>query len=536
VPGTEKLYLRESVQIEPLFNRWHAWILLVPPATAALNLLDRYLKIMQSYLNSPGLHAAAVKNPATRGGPFIDLSGEMAGEVRELICEIERKNEKLLRLARAIKQLSQMLLEKAGGQALEALYADVPEALRGYAELCYDLNHNPSLRLFEALLYRSGIYQEVESGQSFRVFESAGDARPFILGTPRLRSSEAIDLDLNFSSPGIDGLFRTRNHPMTYDAIRDSLGVEIEDERLFKNCFTTEAPRPRDPFEGDSFRIRYFGHACLLIESRKVSILIDPLIACASRDATPRYTYADLPDEIDFLLLTHSHHDHAVLESLLELRSRVRTVVVPRNYDGFVNDPSLQLALERLGFQDVIEIRDLQEIAVPDGVIVGIPFIGEHHDLLIQSRTGYLIRIGEHGICVIADSCNVEPRLYEHLLKSTGGADILFLGMECEGARPSWIYGPLFPKALPRDIDLSRLARGCNFEEARSLVSTFGFRQVYVYAMGQEPWVSHILDNQFTEESKPVTESRRLLEDCRSKGIAAEFLFGRKEIRPEKRS
>ncbi|MGH9762940.1 MAG: MBL fold metallo-hydrolase, partial [Blastocatellia bacterium] len=80
---TETLYLKESIQIEPLFNRWHAWILLVPPATAALNLLDRYLKIMRSFVNSPALHAAAVRNPATRGGPFIDLDEKKTAGVRE---------------------------------------------------------------------------------------------------------------------------------------------------------------------------------------------------------------------------------------------------------------------------------------------------------------------------------------------------------------------------------------------------------------------------------------------------------------------
>ena len=36
-----------------------------------------------------------------------------------------------------------------------ALYAEIPEPLRGYVELVYDLNGNPSFRLIEALLYRS---------------------------------------------------------------------------------------------------------------------------------------------------------------------------------------------------------------------------------------------------------------------------------------------------------------------------------------------------------------------------------------------
>lgn len=531
--GNEKLYLKESVQIEPLFNRWHAWILMLPPATAALNLLDRYFKIMQSYVASPALHAAAIKNPAMRGGPFIDLKGERVGDVRELIAEIESRNASLLELARAIKQLNRLLSEKAKGHALEPLYREVPELLKGYVELCYDLNHHASFRFFEFLLYRSPFYREAEAAQSFDISSSARDgSRPFILSTPRLKSPDVVNLSLPFSSPAMDELFRMRRTPQTYPAVRDSLGVEIEDESLFKSFFTSEAPQSYTDYEGDSFRIRYFGHACLLIESSKVRILIDPLVGYACEDGVSRFTYSDLPEEIDYLLITHSHHDHAVLESLLQLRPRVKTVVVPRNYDGFIHDPSLQLALERLGFRDVREIRDLQEIAVPEGVIIGIPFTGEHHDLLMQSRTGYFIRIGRSSALIIADSCNTEPKIYEHLISETGGADMLFLGMECDGAPPSWIYGQLFPEPLPRDIDRSRRARGCNFEEARKIVDVFNFKQVYVYAMGQEPWVNHILDNQFTEESNSVIESRRLVEECKARGIYAENLFGKKEIRP----
>jgi L-ascorbate metabolism protein UlaG (beta-lactamase superfamily) len=528
----EVLYLKESVQIEPLFNRWHAWILMVPPATAALNLSDRYLKIMQSYVNSPALHAAAVKNPAMRGGPFIDLNGERVAEVRELIEETQSRNSKLLAFARAIKQLNQLLAERARGEAMETLYREVPDLLRGYVELCYDMSHNPSFRFFESLVYRSEYYRELEAAQSFELSEAAEDgARPFILSTPRLRSREAVSLELPFSSAAMDELFSMRRTAHTYDALRDALGVEIADEPLFKSLFTTEAPGPYQAYDGDSFRIRYFGHACLLIESSKVRILIDPIVGYQSRGVS-KFTYSDLPDEIDYLLITHSHHDHAVIESLLQLRPRVKRVVVGRNYDGFIQDPSLQLVFERLGFKDVREIRDMQEIEIPEGVITGIPFMGEHHDLLMQSRTGYRIQIGGASVLCIADSCNVEPRLYDHLLKTVGGADILFLGMECDGAQPNWIYGQLFPKPLSREIDRSRRARGCNFSEARSIVDIFNFKQVYVYAMGQEPWINHILDNQFTDESNPIVQSRQLVSECLSRGIVAESLFGKKEIRP----
>ena len=34
----------------------------------------------------------------------------------------------------------------------------------------------------------------------------------------------------------------------------------------------------------------------------------------------------------------------------------------------------------------------------------------------------------------MADSCNIEPRLYEHIYREIGEVDALFLGMECDRA------------------------------------------------------------------------------------------------------
>src|SRR5262249_50905216 len=117
-----------------------------------------------------------------------------------------------------------------------------------------------------------------------------------------------------------------------------------------------------------------------------------------------------------------------------------------------------------------------------------------------------------------------------HVFKLTGEPEILFLGMECEGAPPSWLYGVFFPQTLPRDVDRSRRSRGSTYEEASALVDRFHFKQVYVYAMGQEPWLSHILDNELDEASASSVQARKLIAHCQAKGIAAENLFGQKEI------
>jgi len=51
-----------------------------------------------------------------------------------------------------------------------------------------------------------------------------------------------------------------------------------------------------------------------------------------------------------------------------------------------------------------------------------------------------------------ADSCNIEPKLYEHVRDEIGDAGALVLGMECDGAPLSWLYGPLLTRGLARNM------------------------------------------------------------------------------------
>jgi Predicted Zn-dependent hydrolases of the beta-lactamase fold len=102
------------------------------------------------------------------------------------------------------------------------------------------------------------------------------------------------------------------------------LGVSNKDEPLLSSFFTTESEPAGTRYEGTGVRIRYFGHACVLIESRRVNVLLDPVISYKSNGGIARYTYADLPDRIDYVLITHTHQDHCMLESLLQLRHKIK--------------------------------------------------------------------------------------------------------------------------------------------------------------------------------------------------------------------
>jgi L-ascorbate metabolism protein UlaG (beta-lactamase superfamily) len=523
------LYLKPNVVIEPLIDKWYAWSHLISPATCAMNITGRHLKIMDSYLQAPSSHAAAVKSPKMRGGPFIDYGGKRVEEIKLLRDTTVEKCKGIIEFSNAVKELELLLKSKAKGYSLEPLYEEVPEILKGYVELVYDLSNQPSFRFFETLLYKSKFYQP--QLQSVAIWVTENDERPFVLSTPRLKEDHAIHLDIPFNQPALDQLSRMKREPGSVSEIRKALGIPVEQEALFNSFFTSEAPKVYEHYTGDKVRMRYFGHACILIETKDISILLDPLISYYGYpQEVDRFSDMDLPDTIDYVLITHNHQDHILFETLIPLRHKIKNLVVPRSGKGILQDPNLKMMFESIGFNNIIEIDEMETIEFADCVITGIPFLGEHSDLNIQSKICHLVDISDFRILFVADSNNIEPRLYEHISTLLGDVDVIFLGMECDGAPLSWLYGPLLADSLARDKDSSRRLAGSNFERGRSLVESFNTKEVYVYAMGQEPWCEFISSIKYTDESNPIVQSNKLIQYFNDKGIIAERLFGEKEI------
>jgi L-ascorbate metabolism protein UlaG (beta-lactamase superfamily) len=525
---TEPLYLRPDIQVEPLVDQWYAWAHLIPPATTARNITHRHFRIMDSYLNAPQVHAKAVKDPKMLGGPFIDHEGRRVEEIRALKERTMKKRARLMEMSAALERLDELLRTGGDGHSLVPLYADVPAVLQGYVELAYDIRHNATFRLIEPLLYRSDLYDS--SGQSLMLSVTTGDNRPFALSTPRLAGPGVVHLPWSFADDRVDDLFRLKTDPMPWASIRDRFGVADEDAKTFRSFLTTERAARYERYTGSGLRWRYFGHACILVETRTMNILFDPALSYTYESDISRYTYADLPERIDCVFVTHNHQDHILLETLLQLRHKIGQVIVPRGGSGALQDPSLKLALERIGFPMVRELGELESIDVGGATVAGIPFLGEHADLAVSTKLGYVVQFGDERLMFAADSCNNEPRMYSHVHDMIGDVGTLFLGMECQGAPLSWLYGPLLLRPIDRGMDQARRLNGSDYAQAIDLVNRFGCHDVYVYAMGQEPWLNYVMSIKYTEQSKPIVESDRLLHECRSRGIVAERLFGEKEI------
>lgn len=236
------VFLKPNLVIEPLVERWYAWPHIISPVTASLNVTKKHLEIMNSYVESPEYHLNATKDPKMRGGPFIDYEENRAPEVVTLIDQTLEKQSDLLSLAFALQELNNMLCKKAKGYSLELLYSQVPEILKGYVELVYDLNNNPSFRVFEQLLYNSKYYKA--NCQSVALWLTNNDSRPFSLSTPRLGANNIMNFEIPFNSPLIDALSKMKRVSRSYEEIKEMFEIKGEEDELFQSFFIDTPPSP----------------------------------------------------------------------------------------------------------------------------------------------------------------------------------------------------------------------------------------------------------------------------------------------------
>ncbi len=506
---------------------WYAWPHLVSPITAAYNIVNRHMKIMQSYVISPELHQEANQIPAMIGGPFIDLEGDRTNDIAELASETKQNCAPLLSLFHAINTFNKKLMDFEKGYSLESLYRDLPEELKGLCELVYDHTHHPTIRFIEPLIYQE-YYRDMHQAIAF--FETNSDKRPFVLSTPRIKNNIDSSLSIPFADQRLDRLFAMRYRPDSLEEVISELGI-VPNEKFY-SLFTEQSPILKNDrhYHSNDIRIRYFGHACVLVQSAGKSILIDPLISYDYRSPIERFSLSSLPDVIDYVLITHNHQDHCSLETLLQIRHKIKNIIVPNNQTGNPLDPSLKLILKQIGFKKIIVLEEFDSIQIAHMKITGLPFLGEHACLNIQTKLAYLIEVNSHRVLFVADSNNLDNCLYKRIYEIVGKIDTLFIGMECEGAPLSWLYGPLITQEITKAQDMSRRLSGSDSSKAWKIAQQLKCNQIYIYAMGQEPWLSHIMALNDQNSSKPLSESEEFIARCLENGIYAERLLHKKEF------
>ncbi len=523
----QKLYLRPSVVAQPLLHRWYAWPYLLAPHTGALNLRDRLLPIVDSYLKAPHIHESITADPHRYGAPFLDPLGATHDEVQAVRETMAKDGQAKLQLADDIDELRALLREKADGGPMEPLYPLVPDSLRGRVELVYDTAHRPTFRFFESLMYSSPAYER--HGQCVSLTAARGP-QPFVYSSPVLPRPDRLDINLPFDSPLWDELFTARIDPVDVPHLAQRLRIADADVPAFTELFHDTPPAPHELPPPGGVRMRYLNHASVLIETDTASVLLDPLIGYTD-DGHEHYTLEDLPRHIDAVVISHFHSDHFSLETLLQLRTRIGTILVPRASGGSLPDPSLKAMLQTLGFSSVQELAELETHRVADGVeVTALPFMGEHADLDIRTKMVPLVRVGGRRFLFATDITPLEPALYDNVPGLTDTpVDALFIGLECVGAPLNWLYGPLLEGKLSREHNAGRRLKGSNAAQADQLAQQLNARHVYAYAMGLEPWLKHLTGSDYDPEAEPVRQAAVLTGLSAERGITAELLRDRAE-------
>jgi L-ascorbate metabolism protein UlaG (beta-lactamase superfamily) len=129
-------------------------------------------------------------------------------------------------------------------------------------------------------------------------------------------------------------------------------------------------------------RIRFLGHATVLIDLGYTRILTDPLLrhrisGLVWRHPRPR---SELDHEVDGVVISHMHQDHLDLPSLRKLGREV-PLLVPRRAGRF---------LTRRGFTDVHELQPDQSARIGDVRVIATP----------ANHTGFRPPFGPFGGCL----------------------------------------------------------------------------------------------------------------------------------------
>ena len=523
----ETKFLRPDAIVEPLVDGFYGWMHTVAPVQAAMNLALVQVPLLESYLQSPQVHINASNNPALRGGFFVNVEESRSAEVRELLASIKRDRADMLAFAAGVAEAEDLVRSSATGFDLTPLYPKLPSALSGLVEIAYDTSNQPAVRFIEPLVYESSVY--TEDRQSVQLSLETGIERPFILSTPRLSSPDVLDLRIPFRHAGLEELFRSRVRGTTLSRLRELLALDDEQAAWLTRLLADKPDLSADRHIDSGARIRYFNHACLVMQTPKAAIITDPWVS-ADASATDRFTYRDLPDHIDLALITHGHQDHIVLETLLALRGRIGAVVVPRSSRGNRADPSLGLHRSHLGLP-VVEVDDFSEVEFPGGKVIATPFLGEHADLDIRAKSTYCVQLGGRSIFVGADSSGIDPGLYKYIRGHVGQVDIAFLGMECAGAPLTWLYQGLFTKPVTKKMSDSRTLSGSNAEQAAGIMTELGASEAYIYAMGEEGWLGHVMATSYTDDSFQLKQVSEFLTWCADHGVKADHLLNQHEWR-----
>ena len=106
-----------------------------------------------------------------------------------------------------------------------------------------------------------------------------------------------------------------------------------------------------------------------------------------------------------------------------------------------------------------------------------------------------------------------------------------FLGMECAGAPLTWLYGALLTQPITKKMSDSRTLSGSNAQQAAAIMTELHASEAYVYAMGEEHWLRHVMATSYNDDSYQLKQVDEFMAWCADHGVKSDHLFGQHEWR-----
>jgi hypothetical protein len=92
------------------------------------------------------------------------------------------------------------------------------------------------------------------------------------------------------------------------------------------------------------------------------------------------------------------------------------------------------------------------------------------------------------------------------------------------------MYGPLFPGPVARKLSLARRLNGADAAEAMVIIAAIGARRIFIYALGEEPWLQHVMATNYSPDSYQLLQAEELAASCAERGVDYRHLFGKATI------
>jgi L-ascorbate metabolism protein UlaG (beta-lactamase superfamily) len=111
----------------------------------------------------------------------------------------------------------------------------------------------------------------------------------------------------------------------------------------------------------------WFGHSSYLLSLHGTTILVDPTFCSGAPfsfvnkafPGTSVYQPEEMPDVIDYLIITHDHYDHLDYKSFLRLKSRVRQIICPLGVGAHLEHWGADIAtITEMDWDEVCDLKD----------------------------------------------------------------------------------------------------------------------------------------------------------------------------------